>query len=179
MSLLIDAAYSFSRLINYQYLFVLGKRGELVNLYLNFHDENFYHLAGLHKLKDIYASPRMRKGSCLEFLLADAQETNFERSYFYPDILPRLEILNRLEAFLDNELLAFRFIQGLAYSKIKADFLLEGKIPVEGRLFVKSLGNSDQYISTSLTPLADKRLNLLPKYKILHKQKRLTTEPHE
>lgn len=44
MSLLIDATYSFSRLINYQYLFVLGKCGELVNLYLDFQGGNFYHV---------------------------------------------------------------------------------------------------------------------------------------
>ena len=76
MDLLTEAANSYLRLINYEYEFVLGKKGELVNILLKFQEDNFFHLAGLHKLKDIYAISRLTKRAHISEIL-DCDFLNF------------------------------------------------------------------------------------------------------
>ena len=68
--MLAEAANTYLTLLNYSYNFVLGKKGQLVNIHLCFYEHNFYHLAGLHKLKDIYpllSVPREQGTEILRF----------------------------------------------------------------------------------------------------------------
>lgn len=172
MDLLTEAANSYLRLINYEYEFVLGKKGELVNILLKFQEDNFFHLAGLHKLKDIYAISRLTKRAHISEILDCDLRSCYQKSYFFQDVAPRLEILRNLEDFLDNDLLAFRFCKNLAHSNIEADYLLEGKSLIEGLLYIKNVGARSIYVCSSLTT-NDGKSRRLPKYTILQKEKRL------
>ena len=53
MDLLKKCALSFQKLLEYEYHFVIGRKGQLREFRLGFDKADFHHLAGLHKLKDI------------------------------------------------------------------------------------------------------------------------------
>ena len=48
------AAYTFLNLTNYEYHIVLGRKMKQTHLTIRFLPDNFYHLAGLQKLKSAY-----------------------------------------------------------------------------------------------------------------------------
>lgn len=168
--MLAEAANTYLTLLNYSYNFVLGKKGQLVNIHLCFYEHNFYHLAGLHKLKDIYPLLSVPREQGITTIVNRAIESNYEKSCFYSIIAPRLEILCELEHLLDSDLLAFRFCKNLAHSNIDASFLLESKQPLEALLYMKDIGTENKYIFSSITT-NDGKSRRLPKYKILHKEK--------
>lgn len=53
MSTIYEAAVEFQKLMGYEYKFVFGYKGKTVDFHLRFFDDKFFHLCGLHKLKDI------------------------------------------------------------------------------------------------------------------------------
>ena len=53
MDLLKESALAFQRLLEYEYHFVIGRKGQLREFKLGFDRADFHHLVGLHKLKDI------------------------------------------------------------------------------------------------------------------------------
>ena len=46
-----NAAKAFSSLLSVSYHIVLGRKGKAIDIVIVFKSENFFHLAGLHKLK--------------------------------------------------------------------------------------------------------------------------------
>ncbi len=48
-----DAAVEYSKLIGYEYKFILGYKGRNQEVSLRFYEDKFYHLCGLHKLTDL------------------------------------------------------------------------------------------------------------------------------
>ena len=53
MNKLQERAFSFKKLIDYEYKIVLGRKGKKTELVINFEKTDFPHLIGLHKLTDV------------------------------------------------------------------------------------------------------------------------------
>lgn len=53
MDKLQQRAIAFKQLINYQYKIKLGRKGQIHNIVIDFQKQDFFHLIGLQKLKDI------------------------------------------------------------------------------------------------------------------------------
>ena len=58
IDILYSSASKFRKLIDTQYILTFGRKNKLTTLKLEFDESNFYHLAGLHKLRDL---PDLRK----------------------------------------------------------------------------------------------------------------------
>ena len=129
MDLLHECALSFEKLLNIQYHFVLGRKGNLKEFYLSFEKSDFHHLAGLHKLKDINALQICKRSDVFDAILSNKITIqDIQKSVFYKQMFFRLEPLSNIEMLLDDNQLIFRYNEKIRqYSVIKADYLLENQ----------------------------------------------------
>ncbi len=129
MDILHECALSFEKLLNIQYHFVLGRKGNLKEFYLSFDKSDFHHLAGLHKLKDINALQIGKRSDVFDAILSNNITTqDIQKSEFYKQMYFRLEPLSNIEVLLDDNQLIFRYNEKIRqYSVIKADYLLENQ----------------------------------------------------
>jgi hypothetical protein len=121
-------ALAFQKLLNYEYHFVVGRKGQKREFYLNFNEADFHHLAGLHKLKDIAQIQQgMRSKIFNQILIGEISTVLIEKSTYYSQMVERILPLTDLENMLDDNQLIFRYNEKVhKYSLIQADYLLEG-----------------------------------------------------
>ena len=60
MDLLQQTALAYQNLINIQYKIIIAKKKTKKTLIINFSEEGYHHLVGLHKLKDLRNLKRAR-----------------------------------------------------------------------------------------------------------------------
>lgn len=126
MDILLQCAQVFSRLLDYQYCFTLGRKGKLKEIVLGFGETDFHHLVGLHKLKDINISRDNRQTVFRDILEGRITYPTIEKSAFVEESRIRLEAFQFIEKMLDGDQLIFRFNKKvLPYSAIEGDFLLK------------------------------------------------------
>lgn len=99
--LLLEAAKKYHSLSNSKLIITLGKKGTTSEIVIDFKPSNFYHLSGLHKLKDIQVVRGRNTASVLNKVLK-GKLTNamIEESSFYKDMKERLEILSEFPDIL-------------------------------------------------------------------------------
>lgn len=127
MDLLQMSAIEFNKLIKYQYHFKIARKNVLKEFVLNFEKEDFYHLAGLHKLKDI-AKVQERKHSTVFQNILDGEITlnNIIRSDMYSEMENRLLPLTHLQYCLESNQIIFQYLEkNIKFSRIQADYLTE------------------------------------------------------
>ena len=171
MDLLYECALSFEKLLNIQYHFVLGRKGNLKEFYLSFDKSDFHHLAGLHKLKDINA---LQIGKRDAILSQKITIEDIEKSEFYHHMNTRLEPLSHIEMLLDDNQLIFRYNEKVRqYSVIKADYLLENQYLNQSvYLFLGARTNENNQMCRTLFPkdIIDYSKGQ-PQYTLLKKEK--------
>lgn len=119
-------ASGFQKLINYEYRFTLGRKGNLKEIVLGFSNTDFHHLAGLHKLKDINIARANRAALFQQILNGHITYDTLTKSRFLPEIQSRLNVLPNLESLLDGNQLVFRYSPKLyPYSSLQSEFLLK------------------------------------------------------
>lgn len=127
--ILFDSALNFKKLLDTRYLLTFGRKNVITNLTLDFNENNFCHLAGLHKLKDMH---HLRKDASFNFnqiLNRNLTYAEISRSSHAYEIQDRLRILSNLELILDQENTNWKYCQDRSpfFSKVRADFLIEHK----------------------------------------------------
>lgn len=126
MDLLMKCAFAYQTLMDYEYRFILGRKGRLSEITLRFSKTDFHHLAGLHKLKDISIARANRALVFHQILTGKITYNTLIKSQFLPEILCRLNILPDLENLLDKDLLIFRYNKRIyPYSSIESDFIFK------------------------------------------------------
>lgn len=152
MDLLQQCALKFERLLFFEYIILLGRKGKTTEFVLSFEQSDFHHLAGLHKLKDnVRFQTGKREHIYREILAGQLTLSQAGRSAFFHEMSPRLAPLINLESFLDSNKTIFHYNSKLpSFSSIKADYLLENidhDIPVYLFLSQRS-GKSTQVCRT-------------------------------
>ena len=124
-----ECAMSFQTLLNYEYHFIIGRKGQLKEFRLTFDKSDFHHLIGLHKLKDIAQIQHgMREKVFDKLISGEILETVMEKSLYYEQMESRIVPLTSLEELLDGNNLIFRYNEKIQrFSLIKAEYLIEGK----------------------------------------------------
>ncbi|MCD7967849.1 MAG: PBECR4 domain-containing protein [Clostridiaceae bacterium] len=156
MDLLLKCAVTFKQLMNFQYCFILGRKGQLKEIVLSFSETDFHHLVGLHKLKDIDIARANRSFVFRDILAGRITYDTLMKSVFIDEILSRLQTFPKLEILLDNDQLVFRYNKKYyPHSAIESEFLLkmgDGSILDISFLF---LDKSDQgvYFCRSFFPM--------------------------
>lgn len=175
MDLLHECALSFEKLLNIQYHFVLGRKGNLKEFYLSFDKSDFHHLAGLHKLKDVNALQIGKRSDVFDAILSQKITIeDIKKSEFYHQMNTRLEPLSHLEMLLDDNQLIFRYNEKVRqYSVIKADYLLENQYLNQSvYLFLGARTNENNQMCRTLFPkdIIDYTKGQ-PQYTLLKKEK--------
>lgn len=130
MDLLQQAADSYSNMMNYEYYITVGKSGKLTSYILQFTENEFKHVAGLHKLKDL---DEIRRSSSKKLLDDISQSTltlsDIQNSEEYPKIEKRLRNMPYLEHYLDNATSFYNWDieKAASFSQIKANIMLPYK----------------------------------------------------
>lgn len=121
-----NAALSFQRLFDFEYHITLKKKDKLYYLILEFRKQDFFHLAGLHYLKDL---PQLKKNRDLifdEIINNKITEETVRKSCFYKHIEERIIGLIGLEEILDSNKTVFRYCKNRSsFSDIIAEYFLE------------------------------------------------------
>ena len=128
MDLLLQCARNYEKLLDVAYNFTIARKGVVREFTLTFQKMDFHHIAGLHKLRDIFDAQRgSREDLFTSVLNGKISQELIEKSEFYSDTISRLAPLCRLEEILDSDQLIFKYNENVrVYSQIKSDYLLEG-----------------------------------------------------
>ena len=167
-----ECAVAFSNLLNVEYHITAGKKSNLIEVKLFFSKEHFYHLIGLHKLKDIQKT-RGDKAKIFNKIIADKLTYNdLVKSEFFIDISDRFDYLTSLENMLDSDNVLIKHNKHKSKSSIQADYIIytvdEDNII---HYFIERDSNVGKYFGKTFFARTD-RLFLWDKpYKILKKIK--------
>lgn len=137
MDKLYECAINFANLKKHKYRFVVSQNRKTTELFLNFNDKDFFHLAGLHYLKDI-AIPSNRNETLQNIIYKkNITEQLLSQSRFYSppnsdiNIKSRIEELCFLEQYLDSDnIMKIYSTQNDPYlqSAINAEYLIESQL---------------------------------------------------
>lgn len=138
MDLLISCASAYQTLMNYEYHFVIARKGRLKEFILNFSETDFHHLAGLHKLKDLSIARANRNIIFRQIFKGQLTYASLTKSQLLPKIQSRLQALPTLENMLDGEQQIFRYNRHIyPYSSIESEFLIKmGEETIFGTTFL-------------------------------------------
>ena len=124
MDKLKECAVAFSNLFNVEYHITAGKKRNLIEVKLFFSKEHFYHLIGLHKLKDIQKT-RGNTVKIFNNIIADKFTYNdLVKSEFFVDISDRFDYLISLESMLDSDNVLIKHNKYKSKSSIQADYII-------------------------------------------------------
>ena len=145
--LLLEAANKYHSLSGSKLIITLGKRGTTSEIVVDFKPSNFYHLAGLHKLKDIQVVRGHNTANVLNKILK-GKLTNamIEKSSFYNDMKERLKILSEFPDILKSNKIVWKFnkVRISRWTKIPWDYLIDYGIgDNETYVFLRAKGNSN------------------------------------
>ena len=99
-----EAALAFQALLYVEYHIVLGRKMQTRELHLCFLPDNFYHLAGLHKLRDPYPFRFLAHKKVFRQILSGKIYFEMIRSdAAVPQLIPRMKALREIERVLDAE----------------------------------------------------------------------------
>ena len=157
MSNIVDAQNAFSKLLDIEYQFVLGRKDKTVSLTIEFQKYHFFHLVGLQYLRDLtrLTIPAEEVYNQIESGLLPV--SYIESSKNYDDIKGRVEYLPGLEYIFDNNDTIFKYNPKLqAFSVIEADFLLRNEIHRVPIFVFLSKGKNEKYFCKTFFPQGKK-----------------------
>ena len=132
-----ECASSFKKLCGISYRFIVSFQRKTREINLDFHETDFFHLAGLQYLSDL-AIPRNRKTTLYNILerkcITDEvlqKSKHFHNNNSEVDVKSRIEELKFLEDYLDTENMIRIFsVKDDIYlnSKIDAEYIIESRL---------------------------------------------------
>lgn len=150
MSDILYAQKAFSKLLDVEYEFILGRKNKTISLILEFQKIHFFHIAGLQHLKDL---PRLSISAEDVYNQIESGQLSvnyIESSINYGFIRKRIECLLKLEQFFDSNDTVFRYNPALhAFSVIEADFIMKNMIDSIPVFTFVSKGKNGKYFCKS------------------------------
>ncbi len=130
--LLSEAANAYHKLLDIEYRIVLGRKNNTVEIRIKFLVDQFYHLAGLHKLRKSYPFKTKAHGKVFKDIVKGSISNELiqnDEAYF--EVALRLSAIIKLEEILDSHdtrYYQYDIKKVRIPSHLNADFLLEGNI---------------------------------------------------
>ncbi|MBP5602417.1 MAG: hypothetical protein J6X78_06790 [Treponema sp.] len=153
MASITDAQNTYSKLLDIEYEFILGRKGKSVTLRVEFQKLHFFHLAGLQYLRDLprLAVPAEEVYNQLES--GQLSVSYIESSQNYDFIKGRIDYLIYLEQIFDSNDTIFKYNPALqAFSVIEADFLMKNEINQIPLFVFLSKGKNEKFFCKSFFP---------------------------
>ena len=128
MDILQEQAIAYQELMKLEYHFVVAYKGNSREFILRFPIENFMHLSGIHKLKDLKVYKMASEKVFAKCLNGTLRYNDLKQSQFFDLIESRIGLISKIERLLDSEHLVIicngNFMK--KYSNIPADYINEG-----------------------------------------------------
>ncbi len=120
-------AYSFKQLLDYEYKIMLGRKGKITEIILDFEPSDFFHLIGLHKLTDVLSGNMATSKLFYKCLNGQITYSSIAKSCFFDKLGKRFEYFDKLEEMLDRNDMIFKCNTNnmRSFSRIIADFELK------------------------------------------------------
>lgn len=153
--MLYTAAENFKALTQMQYNIVIAKKKKAYQITIRFSEDEFFHLAGLHKLTDIANTfPVRRKETIHKILAKKLSLDKIQQSEFFEEIALRLETFASLEDILDSNEIVFKYNKRYnPTSYVDADYLLATLFLMRDTyIFLAKDEKNDCYFCRSLFP---------------------------
>lgn len=168
-------AVAFQNLINTQYEIIIGRKGLLSKIVLDFSETEFVHLAGLHKLTDNEFFRTASRKKVFEYALnGDISYETLAKSERFDFVKERIEYFEFLENMLDSNDIIFKYnSKKNVFSLIQADYLMQSAYDSRDiYIFIDKLEGSDTHFCRSFFPKDDKDYTVgQAKYTLLYKKK--------
>ena len=130
MDVLQEQAIAYQQLMKYEYHFVVAYKNKTREFILRFPIDNFLHLTGIHKLKDLSVHRMSSEKLFAKCLNGTLRYNDLQQSQFFYLIENRICFVSKIEELLDAKHLVIicngNFMK--QYSKIPADYINEGII---------------------------------------------------
>jgi len=152
MDKLQERAFSFKRLLDYEYKIILGRKNIQTEITISFEKSDFPHLIGLHKLTDVLTGDIATEKIFDKCLSGKISYNTISKSAFFSKLGNRFEYFDRLENILDSNDIIFKCNTNsmAAYSKIKADFGLKNILEeLTFYLFIQKRSSSEKQFCKS------------------------------
>lgn len=173
MANIIDAQNAFSKLLDIEYEFILGRKGKSVTLRIEFQKLHFFHLVGLQYLRDLPKLAISAEDVYNQIESGHLSTTYIESSHNYDYIKNRVIHLPFLEQIFDSNDTIFKYNPALqAFSVIEADFLLKNainQIPVF--VFLSKDKNEKYFCKSFFTDTKKDYAEHQTKWTVLYKKK--------
>lgn len=175
-------AKMYESLFEIKYRIILGRKSKETEIMLSFQKDDFFHLIGLHKLKDV-RYPFKNSADNFDAILLDdiTYELISKSKHFEPNpdikwegIKYRVEYFIHLIDLLDSTNLVFKYNSKINnWSRIKAEYVFES------REFDKNLylfidignGNKDRFCRSFFPEMYVNYTDRQPKMALLYKEK--------
>lgn len=168
-------ALAFQKLINTQYEIIIGRKGQMSKIILNFSETEFAHLAGLHKLVDNEFFRTASRKKVFDYALdGKIDYDTLTKSEKFDFVKERIEYFEFLESMLDSNDIIFKYTSKKnVFSLIQADYLLQSAHDSRDiYIFLDRLENSGSHFCRSFFPKGDKDYTAgQAKYTLLYKKK--------
>lgn len=168
-------ALAFQKLINTQYEIIIGRKGQMSKIILNFSETEFAHLAGLHKLVDNEVFRTASRKKVFDYALdGKIDYETLTKSEKFDFVKERIEYFEFLESMLDSNDIIFKYTSKKnVFSLIQADYLLQSAHDSRDiYIFLDRLENSGSHFCRSFFPKGDKDYTAgQAKYTLLYKKK--------
>lgn len=175
-------AIAFSKLVEFEYFFVVAYKGKQKKICLKFAKEDFHHLEGIGQLNDLTYHSMPATKTFQMALEGEITEEKLKKSqkYFSKGVNNKVDYLYLLETFLDNNEIVFNFVKDMT-GKTRIDAKMFLYTDMDGNdiyLFIDS-ADSDVYFGRSFVAkssynyrVGQRKLTVLWKEKIHKETKR-------
>jgi hypothetical protein len=154
--LLKASANAFKKLTSVAYHIVLGRKGKTYTLDIVFMPDNFYHLAGFHKLKQRYSFQQHTSAWVLDHIIdgtITADDISGDQNFnIIADRLYALAIFEQIIDSSDTKFYAYDMRKVSFATRINADYLVKGSLKNEPVIFSFFVGDQQKYYMNSIFP---------------------------
>ena len=168
-------ALAFKKLIDIQYEIIIGRKGQISKIILNFSETEFVHLVGLHKLTDNEFFRTASRKKVFDYVLdGKINYDTLTKSESFEFVKERIEYFEFLESMLDSNDIIFKYnSKKQVFSLIQVDYLLQSAHNCRDiYIFLDRIENSDSHFCRSFFPKGDKDYTVgQAKYTLLFKKK--------
>ncbi len=118
--------YYENNLAHKKFQIKIAKKGEIKELTIIFTNDNFHHLAGLHKLTDLVISKKPPRNVYQEILDGKLTQKDIEKSSLFQEAEQRLVNLKKIQLLFKSDSLIVKSLKG-NFIGITANYLLYKK----------------------------------------------------
>lgn len=124
MDLIKERAQIYKELLETEYFYTLAHKNNIIKLKIQFYKNDFSHLIGLHKLKDIESYIGKRSNTIERILKGKIKYDKIKNSKHYNSIDRRLIEFIRIKNVLEDENSVFRIYYNTSKTKIPMDYMI-------------------------------------------------------